>query len=145
MADQTHATTKETLENVQAHLLRASKFQREDAELTRDWSLFMFFRILPQAEIDATIERMASAKSDDAHAKHKLWLDFVQPNFLNAGLVAQRVADKAPSAPDAPAQAFLDWLKAIVSADRSHPRWLLSISTGPIRPPGSQASLSRRA
>lgn len=119
MVDHTHATRKDTLENVQAHLLRASKFQLGDRQLTRNWSLFLFFRILPQAEFDATLQRMKSAMTDGDGAKQDLWLDFAQPALLNAGLVEQRLADAAPSAPDGPAQVFLEWLKAIVSADRS--------------------------
>ena len=41
--------------SVQAHLGRASKFA--DGK-TRDWSVFFFFRILPQAAIDADIARL---------------------------------------------------------------------------------------
>ena len=41
--------------SVQAHLGRASKFA--DGK-TRDWSGFFFFRILPQAAIDADVARV---------------------------------------------------------------------------------------
>ena len=41
--------------SVQAHLGRASKFA--DGK-TRDWSVFFFFRILPQAAIDADVARL---------------------------------------------------------------------------------------
>jgi len=124
MTDQAHATREQTRENVQAHILRASKFQIGDKQVPRNWSLFFFFRILPQAEFDATLGRMGDAKVDSAVAKRDLWLDFKDPALLNAGLVEQRLADMPaqgapPSEPDAPAKAFLDWLKAIVSADRS--------------------------
>jgi len=127
MTDQDHATQEQTRQNVQAHILRASKFQIGDKQVPRNWSLFFFFRILPQAEFDATLGRMkriGDATVDNATAKRDLWLDFKEPALLNAGLVEQRLADSLapgapPSEPDAPAKAFLDWLKAIVSADKS--------------------------
>jgi deferrochelatase/peroxidase EfeB/cytochrome P450 len=140
MTDQDHATREQTRQNVQAHILRASKFQIGDKQVPRNWSLFFFFRILPQAEFDATLgrmKRMGDATVDSAAAKRDLWLDFRDPALLNAGLVEQRLAKpdapplqpgvppSAPGAapskrkPDEPAEAFLNWLKAIVSADRS--------------------------
>jgi Dyp-type peroxidase family len=133
------SAAKEAVGNIQAHLLRPSKFP---GDKTRNWSLFFFFRILPQAEYDATINRIRAAAApatsdDDASVKlkldkeRKLWLDFAQPAFTNAGVVDQGLADRAVSAspasaasaslpaPDAPAQSFLDWLKVLASADKS--------------------------
>lgn len=116
----TTPTRQETLENVQAHLLRASKFKiGSEHVVPKNWSLFFFFRILTQAEFGATMQRMKSAMTDDTGAQQKLWQDFADPAILNAGLVEQRSADDISLAPDAPTQAFLDWLKAIVSADKS--------------------------
>src|SRR5262249_6483870 len=68
-----------------------------------------------------------------AAAKRDLWQDFADPSLLNAGLIEQSLADSLapkPNAPppdtpspnrkpDEPAEAFLNWLKAIVSADKS--------------------------
>jgi deferrochelatase/peroxidase EfeB/cytochrome P450 len=119
MVNSANASLEQTRSNVQAHLLRASKFKIDNGEATRNWSLFFFFRILTQAEFDATVQRMQRAAADAAGAKRELWLDFTHPAILNAGLVAQRLADAASSAPDGPAQAFLDWLKVITSADKS--------------------------
>jgi Dyp-type peroxidase family len=131
------AASKEALDNIQAHLLRASKYEFMDGDKkvvkTRNWSLFFFFRILPQAEFDGTIQRLkaateTSSDADDSADKisneRDLWLDFAQPSFANAGIVEQRLADVAPAVapprpPDAPAQAFLDWLKVLASADKS--------------------------
>jgi Dyp-type peroxidase family len=116
----TAPTRQETLENVQAHLLRASKFKIANEQVvTKNWSLFLFFRILTQAEFDATMQRMKSAMTEGTGAQQKLWQDFADPAILNAGLVEQCSADDASSAPDRPAHAFQDWLKAIVSADKS--------------------------
>lgn len=118
MADRAHATREETSRNVQAHILRASKFN----EKPRNWSLFFFFRILPQAEFDEMLKRMQGAMTDDDGAKRELWRDFAQTTLVNAGLVEQRSAENPGSPgsePDRPADAFLDWLKALVSADKS--------------------------
>ncbi len=123
MTDQ--AICQQTRKNVQAHILRASKFEVGGEQVTRNWSLFFFFRILPQAEFDETMERMKSALAQGTdQTRTELWKDFAQPALLNAGLLDQRLAEsKAPGAPasepDAPAKAFLHWLKAIVSADKS--------------------------
>ncbi len=68
------------------------------------------------------IKRMESAMTDDDGAKHKLWQDFAETTLVNAGLVEQCLADNPGSSgsePDRPADAFLDWLKALVSADKS--------------------------
>jgi Dyp-type peroxidase family len=127
----TISAAKEAVDNIQAHLLRPAKYSDGT---TRNWSLFFFFRILPQAEYDATISRIraAAAPATDDNAERKiekereLWLDFAQPAFSNVGVVEQALADKAASAtvtasatPDAPAQTFLDWLKVLASADKS--------------------------
>ena len=120
MADQAHATHEETRDNIQAHLLRPSKFQvggNKPAE--RNWSLFFFFRIIRQAEFDAMMDRMQSATKDDPDAKHELWQDFAQTAFVNAGIVEERLAKDPGSEPDRQADAFLKWLRAIVSADKS--------------------------
>jgi Dyp-type peroxidase family len=119
MTDQAPATREETRNNVQAHILKASKFKIDGKRVPRNWSLFFFFRILPQAEFDAMMERMRGAEKDDADAKRELWRDFAQNSYVNAGLVEQNLADKPETEPDRPADAFLNWLKAIVSADKS--------------------------
>jgi Dyp-type peroxidase family len=123
MADQAHASRDETSKNIQANLLKASKFQvGKEEKAPRNWSLFFFFRILRQAEFDAMMDRMQGAMKDDPGAKHELWQDFAQTTYMNAGIVEQRL-EKDPglpgSEPDRPADAFLKWLKAIVSADKS--------------------------
>jgi Dyp-type peroxidase family len=120
MTNQAPATPEETRNDVQAHLLKASKFIIGDKSVPRNWSLFFFFRILPQAEIDVMMDRMKGAMNDDrSGAKDELYHDFAQTAFVNAGLVEQRFADNPKSEPDRPAEAFLNWLKAIVSADKS--------------------------
>jgi Dyp-type peroxidase family len=114
---------REALDNIQAHLLRASKFESGQSRATRNWSLFFFFRIVPQAEIEATEDHIKQASTGDAAKKRMLWADFAQPSLLNAGL-ADQFLDRSPRAflnslrePGGPAQAFLAWLKIIASAD----------------------------
>ena len=113
MADQAHASRDETSKNIQANLLKASKFQvGKEEKVPRNWSLFFFFRILPQAEFDATLLRLGGARDtsvDNTDAKRDLWRDFADPALMNAGLVDQRLADVGtpkldapPSSPDAP-------------------------------------------
>jgi deferrochelatase/peroxidase EfeB/cytochrome P450 len=156
MSDLANATPEQTRKNVQAHILRASKFKIDDKPVPRNWSLFFFFRILPQAEFDAMLQRIQSvvaAKDDEEKKKEKtqlLFQDFTQPALVNAGLVDQLLtylspritsldpgapraaasdvppqaskddaARAAPLEPDAPAKAFLNWLKAVVSGDKS--------------------------
>lgn len=127
--------TRETCENVQAHILRATKFK----DKPRDWSLFFFFRILHQAEFDVMIERMEGAMTDDDDAKRKLWQDFAETTLVNAGLVEQRLADKPGDSglePDRPADAFRRWLKAIVSADNSGIKKTVDLILNVSTPPG---------
>jgi Dyp-type peroxidase family len=159
VTNQVDDNRKQTRQNAQAHILRAAKFSTADGKKARNWSLFFFFRILSQAEFDATLVRMkrtGDTTLDSAAAKRDLWLDFAEPGLLNAGLVDQCLADSqalkagappsspgtpplSPDAPplspdalpsladapqsgrrpDDPAQAFLNWLRAIVSADKS--------------------------
>ena len=123
MADRAHATPEETSHNVQANILRASKFTIDNKEIAQNWSLFFFFRILPEAEFDVMIERMQGATAEDDGTKRELWCDFAQTKHVNAGLRKQRSADSHDSSPgsepDRPADAFLNWLKALVSADKS--------------------------
>ena len=124
MAHHACITSQEALDNIQAHLLRASKFECGQSRETRNWSLFFFFRIIPQAEFEATQERIKEASAADVSCEHTLWTDFAQPTLLNAGLTDQLLA-RQPTAflnwlreADGPAQAFLAWLKIIASADR---------------------------
>jgi Dyp-type peroxidase family len=145
MPDQAHASRDETSRNIQANLLKASKFQVGKEKLPQNWSLFFFFRILRQAEFDAMMDRMQSAMKDDPNAKHELWQDFAQTTYVNAGIVEQR-KEKDPglpgSEPDRPADAFLKWLKAIVSADKSGIKSTADsmVNLSPSAPPQSQAA-----
>jgi Dyp-type peroxidase family len=76
---------------VQAHLGRASWFA--DAK-TRSWTLFFFFRILNEAEIDKDVDRL-KALMDAAGAENKrmkvleLLGSLEDPALMNTGLVAQ--------------------------------------------------------
>ena len=110
--------TQETCENVQANILRATKFKEKQP---RDWSLFFFFRILHQAEFDVMIERMEGALTDDDSARRELWQDFAETTLVNAELVEQRLAEnffrgRSRTGRQTPSRR---WLKAIVWADNS--------------------------
>jgi Dyp-type peroxidase family len=105
---------------VQAHLgNKASRFAGSDR--ARDWSLFFFFRILPQAEVDNDFDKlkkyMQSKKEEDGR---ELLAVLQYPAAVNAGLVDQKMEEEkkkidalAKAKPDAaPATAEPDALAA---------------------------------
>jgi Dyp-type peroxidase family len=104
---------------VQSHLLRATKFR--DGR-TRNWSLFFFFRVLTQAEVDAPFKRGVT-KGATAAQGAVLEVDFANTALASAGVVEQSRFEmeragrsEAAAMPDAPAQAFREWLKVLVDA-----------------------------
>ena len=173
--------------NVQAHLLRAAKMpagpeMREQGKSyeTRNWSLFLFFRVMQQAEMRETATRLKAAKNpkpeDSTTAKGAFlkdfedlpaWrakLDLALPAMLNGGLASQAATDEyqerrnaaAPLVPlalgesaapapaagpspaprgqpsagwkstaEAPAPAFLNWLRVLVRGNRDDRAQLL--------------------
>jgi len=108
--------------DIQAHIIRASKFRPGKP---RDWSFFFFFRILRQVEMDATAARLA----DGREGWQRLQMDLQSPSLLNAG------AGSAPS-DDGPAKAFRDWLAVLTQADKAG---FLGAAEGlvPFRPPAA--------
>jgi Dyp-type peroxidase family len=102
-------------ENVQAHIGRASRFA--DGQ-TRDWSLFVFFRILSQQEFAANMKRLAAIEL--ATSKREIENEYIRAvthaGRANAGL-AQPRTDETDWHDVAPAQPFRDWLKVLT--DRS--------------------------
>ncbi|HEY8572057.1 hypothetical protein [Phenylobacterium sp.] len=104
------ASTPALADNVQAGAVRAQK---------TPWSLFFFFRILTQAEMAATVQRLQAvlAAPDDKAAWAAFQLDIENPALLNTGLAPEN----APAA-----DAFRDWLKVLVKADASGLRQALS-------------------
>ena len=109
--------------SVQAHLGRASRFANGQK---RDWSLFFFFRILPQAEVDKDFGQLAQVmkavldgQRDLAEEEaQKLLASLHNSSTANAGFVDQEKDDGRDNA-DAPAQLFLHWLKVVTGADSS--------------------------
>jgi deferrochelatase/peroxidase EfeB len=124
--------------DVQAHLgNKASRFSGSDR--ARDWSLFFFFRILPQAELDNDFDQLAKYMHCKAEQEGRKLLAVLQyPAAVKAGLVDQKMQERkkidapaeaksdtpaetkpdapATAEPDAPARLFLDWLKVITGA-----------------------------
>ncbi len=120
--------------NMQAHLGRASRFADGSK---RNWSLFFFFRILPEAELKNDFDQLAAfmkalkdGNSDVAEEEGRKLLAALQyPAAVNAGIVKQKEDDKIKQAkqdkeakqaergPDEPSQLFLDWLKVITGPD----------------------------
>lgn len=118
----------DTLNNVQAHLARPAKFPvsttvSPSGYRTRDWSLFVFFRIMAEVEVAEANKRLLSTPppGEDPAAWEALLLDLARPDALNAGLVeegrrkaATGEADPDAISPDEPAKAFLHWLGWLV-------------------------------
>jgi Dyp-type peroxidase family len=113
--------------SVQAHLGRASHFA--DGK-TRNWTLFFFYRILNQAEVDADVKRLVAVASEkDADNKKAALSTFLwalaDPALMNAGLVEQKLAEDEAGA-DAPADLFFAWLAQLTNAQSSELQNLLS-------------------
>lgn len=104
-----------TRANAQASLLRAPKTGGERSR-TRNWTLFVFFRIMSEDELAATRERIFALRDTgesipgEMGPEEKLRLDLAHPGVLNAALVD-------PEMEAVPAEAFRHWLKALVSKD----------------------------
>ena len=82
---------------VQANLGDASRVAENDR--ARDWSLFFFFRILPEAEIRKDVDRVSKymkawIKDNNEDEKkregHELLTSLRSPAAVNAGLVDQK-------------------------------------------------------
>ena len=115
-------------DDVQAHLGRSSKLG--GTQVTRDWGLYSFFRIHPQAEFEANHKRMkvvVEAAASDA-AVSKLVQAIYDATCANAGigldtcpkdpkLAAEAIAKTLKEAKQpAPAKAFRNWLGALIGA-----------------------------
>jgi len=131
-----------TRQNPQANFVRTAKFPcaETDSKLsdsspgyrTRDWSLFFFFRIMSQRELDATQHRLdAYVNGDDPRPQAQAetgasqdWvkstkpsqadtmkLDLAYPNLLNARLDEGEALP--PDLRPAPARSFRRWLRVL--------------------------------
>lgn len=103
----------ELARTAQANIGRAARFADDKP---RDWNLFVFFRILSQAEFDANMKRLARVAH--ATAKRDGECEYLRAithaGSANAGLAQPRV-DVGESHEVAPAQAFLNWLTVLLS------------------------------
>ena len=120
--------------SVQAHLGRASKFA--DGK-TRDWSVFFFFRILPQATIDADVARvkalcsLVTAGPRDEKTRNEIGKILLEifgsiknPVLMDAGPGKQGPARATP------AQMFLGLLAAVAkpSFETTREQWAKVLS-----------------
>ncbi len=97
----------------QAHLLRSSKFG--DGR-TRDWSLYVFFRVLSKREMDRTFDLLTKALNTKQADQRNFYVDalrneLISPRRLNHSLVMP--------AQDEPSDEFFNWLKVAASGDIS--------------------------
>jgi deferrochelatase/peroxidase EfeB len=106
--------------SVQANLGKPIKFPAEagNGYVTRDWSMFFFFRIMREAEMRETGKRLRAAMEDFSHGvpdqggehflgstlvspARRLKLDLAYPGVLNGGLgklARERAEDREPAA-----------------------------------------------
>lgn len=113
--DQAPDAVSTTRANIQASVLRAPKTGGENS-WTRNWSLYVFFRIMGDNELTATRDRILALYDGteqlpgELDPLAKLRFDLAHPGVLNAAL-----AD--PEAEPPPVDAFRAWLKALISRD----------------------------
>ncbi|MFD0916086.1 cytochrome P450 [Pseudahrensia aquimaris] len=131
--------------DTQAHLLRPSKFA--DGR-TRDWSLFVFFRILSEREMKRSaqlVENLIAAKDAgiaDHHAR-ALLSEMRKPRRMNESkaeaYLIEQMAQMGQIIPsnDAPAKAFLAWLGLVAKADLAT---LLNTISDVLKPLGARRS-----
>lgn len=106
---------------IQSHFVRA-EFQ---GEKRRDWSLFAFFRVMTEEEVQSTVARItapppapvAGNKQADREAagpstSGQLKLEFANPTLWTS-FVEAAPSDRGP-APPQPSARFLSWLNAVV-------------------------------
>lgn len=113
--DQAPDAVSTTRANIQASVLRAPKTGGENP-WTRNWSLYVFFRIMGDNELAATRDRILALYDGKEQLPGelgplaKLKLDLAHPGVLNAAL-----ADPEGEVP--PVDAFRAWLKALIARD----------------------------
>lgn len=142
---------EELANNVQANLLRVAKFS--DGQ-TRNWSLFLFFRILTEAEMEETQSRLAvdGVKPTDDPTKaafvmavdlaarnlKALKLDLAQPSLTQAGVTAGATTPRGADA----ATGFRGWIDVIVNR-RAGKLVDALIAMDPKKKPSAEASSHR--
>jgi deferrochelatase/peroxidase EfeB/cytochrome P450 len=127
--------------NIQANLVRTSKFADSH---TRNWTVFFFFRIMTEDEVEATGGRALDMMKhpDEPGPADELRLDYELPSLLNAGRrslrdrragrspvknagmdasggIAGAVAAMEAAKRPPPAKAFLHWLEVLASAEKA--------------------------
>ena len=108
-------------EEVQANLGRVSRFADGS---TRNWMLFFFFRVLPQQELTADVERLADLvaalisnnDADALKAAMAMQVAIEHPATMNAGATKQAAKEGRAEA-EAPAKVFFDWMTLLTGAD----------------------------
>jgi Dyp-type peroxidase family len=122
-AEESYSVASKLASSVQAHLGKASRFA--DGKV-RDWTLFFFFRIVPEIETHADLERLAAVLKARTDAEAiapltRLVAALANPAAINAGLEEQIQATEETAAESR--RLFFDWLKVITvpdSADLAH-------------------------
>lgn len=106
-------TEKIPAENlIQSHFVRVGR-QGSALKKRRDWSLFLFFRVLSEADSSAGLDRMLAQEAEHA-AFHAAQINI---ELVNPSLWAPLQSDPEQGAPlvgpEPPAKLFRHWLKAV--------------------------------
>ncbi len=111
--------------SVQAHLVRATKYSDNKP---KNWSIFCFFRVMRQGELDATALRMKNITSPGevasaVRAASELLLDFEKPSWAPRTfdpLMSLEGNGGAPASrpPSWPAAAFFAWLSVVAEGKK---------------------------
>jgi len=108
--------------DVQANIGRVARFADGSR---RNWGLYFFFRILPQQELEADVDRLtglvAALLGNDREAADKaaaaMQVALEHPAAMNVRMTPADRKKNGQKAAEAPAQVFLDWLKLLVKPD----------------------------
>jgi Dyp-type peroxidase family len=145
-------------ETIQAQIARASKLG--DTRTTRDWGVYGFFRILPQAEFDGShkLRKRLATAAVDANQKEVIGklFDAVGAAACSSGetglelllkdpkRLAHIVNDPRLSArlmtdleQPVPAKAFRNWLRILIGCERGPMQVALSANLEPLAPIGN--------
>jgi len=122
-AEESYLAASKLASSVQAHLGKASRFA--DGKV-RDWTLFFFFRIVPETETQADLGRLAAVLKPQTDAEaiaplERLIAALANPSAINAGIGEQIQTADGKNVESS--RLFLDWLKVLTvpaAADLAH-------------------------
>lgn len=103
-------------ELIQSHFVRVGR-QGKTLDKRRDWSLFMFFRVMNQAEWDSSAARILGKPDEPPSMNYQqLIFEMINPTLWKALDVDPEVGTPSVT-PSPPVDLFLNWLKGITGQE----------------------------